>query len=110
MFYQVSREYQRGNEDYIAKFVNRSDAEAFLRMKHESDQLLKVQVIYRLYDRNQVIETLATDSSAAIFGAARESGVRSSGSGSSPTPFKRVPLPPGVPYSAVKDEGEKTQE
>jgi len=112
MLYQVSKEFQRGSETYIAKFSERTDAEAFLRMKHEADQLLKINVIYRLYERAQMIEALGGDAAVgAVMGPSQESSAAAGGKGSgstfSPTPFNMAPRPGGMPHNWVKDEDKK---
>lgn len=115
MNFQVSREYARGGESHFARFTERSDAEQFINMKRESDQLMKLKVIYRLYEGSRLLGSFGDDESSLTGGfsgqqTAAATGGRGTGSSFQPTPFNTAPRPGGVPHNWVKDKDDQKSE
>ncbi len=104
LHYKVTKKYQRGPEQAIAKFHNLDDAKLFIEAKLEWDQRYKVEVNYILYDFDDVLEEYGS-------GSATSGGASSQGQGAqqtnsqvfSPSPLQMAPRPGSVPYSSFKD-------
>jgi len=113
MLYRVSAQYGRGGETFIAEFSMREDASHFIGMKRERDHQMKVQVIYKLYEGMDVLDTFNDEDGGTGRVAAPASGsATAAGTGErfSPSPFNTAPRPVGMPQNwkpAEKDEKER---
>lgn len=113
MQYKVTHQFQRGLEQFDKNFTKEVDARAYIEEKLAQNAAMKIQVVYRLYDFDDVIEswdsatyqpaekTPPSESAAGGAGKNSEMAFR-------PTPLQTSPRPKGMPQNwRPKDEDEK---
>lgn len=103
MRFRVTNQYAKGSEDVLAEFKNQTDAEHFINLKLNQDNLLKIKVLYHLYDSFDLVKTY----DAADADTAEESSTTSSQTTARPTPFNTTPTPAGTPKKWWTNEDEE---
>ncbi|MDR3490699.1 MAG: hypothetical protein P4M12_01490 [Gammaproteobacteria bacterium] len=102
--YKVTKRYQRGAEQSLARFQEQDDAKLFIQAKLEWDANYKVNASYQLYDFDDLIEEFSQDQSAAGEATSQGQGTQqTSKQVFSPSPLQMAPRPGSVPYSSFKD-------
>lgn len=101
MPYKVTKQYGRGLETIAQRFKNIDEAKRFMLQSAESDAAMKVQCVYRLYDFDDVIDTLDSTKIDLSSKTTDSSDAGSQGKTSSatfrPSPLQTTPRPPGMP-------------
>ncbi|EKD70392.1 MAG: hypothetical protein ACD_46C00544G0004 [uncultured bacterium] len=109
--YKVTKQYGRGSEIFAQSFSKLADATSFMQLAVEADAAMKVNVIYRLYEFDEVIKEI--DSSKMEL-AARENSQsgqgKTSGATFKPTPFEMSPRPRSTPPKWLHDEEDKNKD
>ena len=110
MRYQVKKQYQRGSETACGQFTKIEAAREFMLKAAKADAELKVSLIYRLYDFDELLEEIDTSKLTTEAASPTESA-GSAGKGQSasfrPTPLNMTPRPKGTPPNWLKDEEDK---
>lgn len=109
MIYKVTKQYGKGPETIDKGFTTQQEAEEHAKAAAETDASMKIQVVYRVYEFDDVLKEINTDYLiAAIKEGEHTAGGSGSGKGQSisfkPTPFNTTPRPKGGPQGWVKDE------
>lgn len=112
MQYKVTQQYQRGSEQLAKTFVREADAWAYIKDQAVIQSSMKIQVIYRLYDFDDIIGEL---DSSTYQPEAEGSGGESSAGGAGkesqavfrPSPLATAPRPSGMPQNWRPAEDEK---
>lgn len=113
MQYKVMMCHGRKSESLCAQFKEISDARLFIEHKVAAEAALKTNVIYRLYDFDELISEHdpASVQHEGKGQASSQSGSQGHGSGATfrPTPFNMSPRPGGVPHkwNKYEDDDEK---
>ena len=108
MTYKVTKQYTRGMETTSGYYAHLKEAQTFVRDGITNDALMKVKVVYRIYDAFDLLEE--HDSSKVEETHLQET---SSGSGKGnaasfrPTPLNTTPRPPGTPPKWIIDAEEE---
>lgn len=107
MRYKVNKQYPNAGEIHCAQFKDIADARFFIEKKLAEDTAMKIAVIYRLCEFDEVLTeydstktTVSSAQSSSAQGTASTSGFR-------PTPFNTAPKPSGMPNKWNKDEEEE---
>lgn len=103
MAYRVTIQYGQGRENDLERFNKEGDAREFIKNKLAEPSLIK-NVIYRLYEFDEIIEAFDAEQIAAAEPTESSSAGRGQGSGFQPNPFANAPRPPGVPHNWNKDK------
>lgn len=111
MRFKVKQRYGRGPETQLGEFKTVEEARTFLNKKIENDVAMKLNVIYRIYDFDEMIDEQDTSKidASQLFRPSETSGSSqgSQGKGATfrPTPLNTSLKPKGMP-SNWKDEDE----
>lgn len=103
MHYKVTKEYKKGGEILTAQFADINEARLFIRAKLDEDRGLRIKVIYRIYDRIDIMEVYDPDKIET-----QESGSQGNAKTVAfrPTPLNITPRPPGMPQNWWPEEDE----
>lgn len=107
MIYSVTKKYEAGSEQPCKKFNTLEEARAYMQESAETDARMKIRVTYRIYEFDEVIDTVdsmmvkLTSSSSES-----SSGSRGHGAGFKPTPLETSPRPKGTAPHWFNDEDE----
>lgn len=108
MHYKVTSQYAGAREIPGEQFDDLNKAKAFIENKMRENAALKLKVIYRLYEWDDLIQEFDPSKMAAPTAGSGESGSGSQGQGKGasfrPSPLQSSPRPPGVPPSSFKDD------
>jgi hypothetical protein len=110
MQYKVTQQYQRGLEQLAKTFVKEGDARAYMQEQLAYNASMKIQVVFRLYDFDDL---MAEIDSATFKPEAPASGESSSGAGKSsganfrPSPLQTTLRPNGMPNNWKDDDKKK---
>lgn len=106
MIYSVTKKYETGSEQPCKKFNTLEEARAFTHEAAETDARMKIKVTYRIYEFDEVIDTIESDK-VCLSSSESASSSQGRGAGSSPTPFATAPQPKGsMPKWATNKEDE----
>lgn len=100
LHYKITKQFLHNRETDLAKFANIEDAAEFMEAKVRWDHKTKVNAIYRLYEDEELLETIDAskqeilESSASSTGKSQQFG---------PTPFSSSPKPAGANLTYKKD-------
>jgi hypothetical protein len=108
--YKVTKKYQRGAEQEIAKFYERADAQLFIDARLELDAGLRMAVAYYLYDHGELMEEFGAGANPTGGASQSSSSTQTSSQVFSPSPFAVAPRPGGMPPSSFKDINNKDDE
>ena len=61
MNYKITSHYARGEEQFIAEFIQLNDAQFFIKKRAAIDEIERKQIIYRLYDDQELVHELNTE-------------------------------------------------
>lgn len=109
MQYKVTQQYQRGLEQTAKTFVKAADARAYIQEQAAYNASMKVQVVYRLYDFDDLIAEVDSATFKPEAPASDEGGGsagKGSGSNFRPSPLQTTLRPGGMP-NHWKDDDEK---
>lgn len=106
MHYKVTSQYVGAREIDAEQFSDLNKAKAFIENKLRENANLKLKVIYRLYEWDDLIQEFDPSKMEEMTGSSGESGSQGKGQGArfSPTPLQTSPRPPGMPPSSFKDD------
>lgn len=110
MNFKVTRQYGTGSEQDYKTFNELKIATQFAEEQAHSDAAMKIKVIYRVYDFDDIkfeINSSNLPDAKSQAESAQGSQGKQTGSSFSPTPFNTSPRPSGTPHGWVKDEEEK---
>lgn len=109
MKYRVTKQYARGAETAFAEFEDLNDAKLFIQAKLKEDAALKIKIIYRITQFDEILAEFDSSQAAAYTAESSTDAQSSHGSTSSfrPTPFNTTPTPPGLPKKWIRDEDEQ---
>lgn len=114
MQYKVTHQFQRGIEQFDKNFVKEADARAYMEDKLSQNASMKIQVVFRLYDFDDIIAEIDSVNykPQQAQDKANESSASGAGKGSGmafrPTPLSTSPRPKGMPQNwRPKDEEEE---
>lgn len=112
MIYKVTKQYGKGSETIDKDFQKRSEAEQHALSAAEADAAMKVKVIYRVYEFDDLLQEIDTEKLTLN---EKGSGQSESASGKGqavsfkPTPLSTTPRPKGGPEGWVKDTDEEDE-
>lgn len=113
MIFRVTKQFPRGPETDLQKFMKREMAVQFITEKLAEDALYKLQTIYRLYDDLDHLLKEYTTADLEKLAGSNKTQESNSGAGKdggqrfSPSPFNTAPRPGGIPPSSFrKDDSE----
>lgn len=108
MHYKVTSQYAGARELPGDQFDDLNKAKEFIQKKMIENAALKLKVIYRLYEWDDLIQEFDPSKMDVSTAGSRESDGGSQGKGKgatfSPSPLQSSPRPPGVPPSSFKDD------
>lgn len=108
MLYKITKSYGRGAEQELPKkFATIHEAKNFIAETIQTDQAMKVAVIYRIYEGADFIEefdSTKVQASSPIQDEHSHGGGKSSSATFKPTPFNTAPRPTGMPKNWYKDD------
>lgn len=112
MQYKVTQQYQRGSEQLAKTFVRAEDAWVYIKAQAEAQAAMKIQVIYRLYDFDDIIgeldsSTYKPEASAPDAGSASGAAGKGNQEVFRPSPLATAPRPSGMPQNWRKPEDDK---
>lgn len=107
MSYRVTKQYARGSEINCETFKALSEARFYVEKHVVADAAMKVKVIYRIYEFQDLHSEY--DSSESDFSGEQSQGSQGKSSGASfhPTPLASAPRPPGMPQNWREEDEEK---
>ncbi len=102
MIYKVTKQFVAGGnkEQPCGQFKTMPQAQAFVAEHAESDAAMKIQAIYRIYEFDDLLETVDSrtiQSSTASSDNASDSQGMQSGASFRPSPLEMAPRPKGTP-------------
>lgn len=104
MIYSVTKKYETGSEQPCKKFNTLEEARAFTQESAETDARMKIKVTYRIYEFDEVLDTIDSDKVKLSSSESSGSG-QGQGAGSRPNPFATAPQPKGsMPKWATNKE------
>jgi hypothetical protein len=108
MMYRVTKKYTRGSETPADEFADVASAKIYISDKLAEDALLKLDIVYRIYEGMDMVAEFNQDSAPAVVASESESESQSGqgqaqSSSFQPTPFNMAPRPTGMPQNWVKD-------
>ena len=106
LMYKVAAKYQKGPETVVAKFDSLNEAKDFIQNKLHDDILLKVMVIYNLYELGELVASFDQSNVTVNAGTAGGGGgqQQSSTQRFSPNPLQTNLRPTGMPPSSFVDD------
>jgi hypothetical protein len=108
MIYKITKQYGKGKEISDRQFSTLKEAKDYMQQNAESDAAMKTQVIYRVYEFDEVVYEV--DSSkidiSSQFSSGDSSGGKSSSATFRPTPLATAPRPAGMPPKSIIDPEE----
>lgn len=110
MHYKVTSQYPGGREMPSESFKDIPSAKAFIEAKMRENINLKIKVIYRLYEWDDLLEEFDSEKAAfnqSTSGSSDSSGGRGKGASFRPTPLNTTARPPGSPPNWLKDDDEE---
>lgn len=117
MIYKVTKQFSGGREQPCQQFKTLKEAKDHATTAAAENALMKINVIYRVYEFDDLIDTV--DSSKVVptettSGSSDDEagGGKQSGATFQPTPFAKAPQPKGSPpkWLIDPDEDEKDKE
>lgn len=116
MLYRVTKSYAGRPEQEVQRFKTIHSAKEFISDEIESAILMKIHLIFRIYEGVDLMETYDSTKPHPELKKAEagsESGSKGSGASFRPTPFNTAPTPGGLPKRWLKDaedeEDDKTK-
>lgn len=114
MKYRITKQYPRDQERPCAQFHDINDAKFFIEERTKADSMLKIKVIYRLYQGVDDLifegdtskpdaQSTGSDQTASAQGKERSASFR-------PTPFNMAPRPTGSPQKWIVNKDENKDE
>jgi hypothetical protein len=111
MQYKVTQQYQRGLEQSAKTFVKEADARAYMQEQLAYNASMKIQVVFRLYDFDDVMAEMDSTNFKPEAAASGESSGASSGKSSGanfrPSPLQTSLRPGGMPNNWKDDDKKK---
>lgn len=110
MQYKVTQQYQRGLEQLGKTFVKEADARAYMQEQAAYNASMKIQVVFRLYDFDDLIAEMdAANYQPEKPASGESSGSAGKGSGANfrPSPLQTTLRPSGMPNNWKDDEDKK---
>lgn len=107
MIYKVTKQFGGGKEQPTQQFKSLEDAKTFATEGAEADAAMKIQAVYRVYEFDDLLETIdsskitASSKSGDTSSSARG---QSSGARFSPTPLEMSPRPKGTAPKVWSDD------
>jgi hypothetical protein len=109
MTYKVTKQFGGGRELPSEQFDLLPKAQSHARSSAAESKRMNVKAIYRIYDFDDLIETIDSDKvqmAQEVDHAADSGGGKQSGSTFKPTPFNTAPRPTGSPQKWLIDPDE----
>jgi hypothetical protein len=110
MIYKVTKQYSGGKEQPCKQFKHLNEAKIHAEHAIEESAAMKIKVIYRIYEFDDLLETLDSSTIQPASSSSSESGNSSGGKQSGatfkPTPFEMAPRPGGTPPKWLIDPEE----
>lgn len=114
MIYKVTKQFSAGGgkEQPLQQFKSLAEAKSFATENAESDAAMKIQAVYRVYEFDDLLATIDSNTIQPKSKSTDASGSQGMGSGArfSPTPLEMSPRPKGTAprvWSEDKDEKNK---
>lgn len=105
MIYNVKKKYGTGSEQQCQSFSKLDEAKAYAQECAENDAAMRINVIYSIYEFDEVVETIDS-SKVTVSRGSEESSGSGKGQGASfrPTPLETAPRPKGTAPRWIHDE------
>jgi hypothetical protein len=112
--YKITKQYGKSKEMTDKSFSTLKEAKDYVQSSAESDASMKIAVIYRLYEFDEVIHELDTTKivlSNLQSSSESSAGAKSSSASFRPTPLATSPSPKGSPPKWLTDpEADKNKD
>lgn len=116
MHYKVTSQYAGARELPTEQYDDINKAKAYIENKLRENAALKLKVIYRLYEWDDLLQEFDPSKMdpAKLSSEGSDSDNQSQGQGKgssfSPSPLPTSPRPPGMPASSFKRDDEKDKD
>lgn len=112
--YKVTKQFGGGREQPCHQFKTLPEAQKHATDSVENNVAMKIKAVFRIYEFDDLIQTVDTESYVSALGAANTAsessqGGMQSGATFKPTPFEMSPRPKGTPPKWIIDPDDETK-